>query len=56
MDPTGAGGGTIGTGIAPAPGEQGFTGTPQDGQQQPQGNNQSAQANGQQPPTNEQLQ
>jgi hypothetical protein len=27
MDPTGAGGGTIGTGIAPAPGEQGFSGT-----------------------------
>jgi len=26
-DTTGAGGGTIGTGTAPAPGEQGFTGT-----------------------------
>jgi len=56
MDPTGAGGGTIGTGVAPAPGEQGFTGTPQDGQQQPQANNQPAQTDGQQPPTNEQLQ
>jgi len=31
-DPTGAGGATIGTGQAPIPGEQGFTGTPQDGQ------------------------
>tara|TARA_R100001443_G_scaffold40845_2_gene54245 strand:+ start:3197 stop:5338 length:2142 start_codon:yes stop_codon:yes gene_type:complete len=29
-DPTGAGGGTIGTGQAPIPGEQGFTGVPQD--------------------------
>lgn len=28
-DPTGAGGGTIGTGQAPIPGEQGFTGVPQ---------------------------
>ena len=36
LDPTGAGGGTIGTGVAPTPGEQGFTGTPQDGQQQQQ--------------------
>ena len=36
LDPTGAGGGTIGTGIAPTPGEQGFTGTPQNGQQQQQ--------------------
>ena len=27
QDTTGAGGGTIGTGIAPVPGEQGFTGT-----------------------------
>ena len=31
-DPTGAGGGTIGTGIAPTPNEQGFTGN-----EQPQG-------------------
>jgi len=30
LDPTGAGGGTIGTGQAPVPGEQGFTGN--DGQ------------------------
>ena len=29
-DPTGAGGGTIGTGQAPIPGEQGFTGVPRD--------------------------
>jgi len=59
MDPTGAGGGTIGTGVAPAPGEQGFSGTPQDGQQPPQqqaANNQPAQANGQQPTNPEQLQ
>ena len=28
-DPTGAGGGTIGTGQAPIPGEQGFTGVPE---------------------------
>jgi hypothetical protein len=58
MDPTGAGGGNIGTGIAPAPGEQGFTGTPQNGQQpqQPQTNTQPAQANGGQPPNPEQLQ
>jgi len=40
LDPTGAGGGTIGTGQAPVPGEQGFTGTPQDGQQQEQAINQ----------------
>jgi hypothetical protein len=45
LDPTGAGGGTIGTGIAPTPGEQGFTGTPQDGQQKQQ------EANIQQPQT-----
>ncbi len=45
LDPTGAGGGTIGTGIAPTPGEQGFTGTPQDGQQKQQ------EANSQQPQT-----
>jgi hypothetical protein len=44
MDPTGAGGGTIGTGVAPAPGEQGFTGTPQDGQ----ANTQPNEGNGQQ--------
>ena len=59
LDPTGAGGGTIGTGQAPVPGEQGFTGTPQDGQQQPQqpqANNQPPQTNGGQPPNPEQLQ
>ena len=28
-DPTGAGGGTIGTGVAPGPQEQGFTGNAQ---------------------------
>ena len=60
-DPTGAGGGTIGTGIAPVPGEQGFTGTPQDGQQQQQPkqqatNTQQPQAAGQQPQATEQLQ
>ena len=54
MDPTGAGGGTIGTGVAPAPGEQGFTGTAQDGQQA--GNTQQPQAVGQQPQATEQLQ
>jgi len=42
-DPTGAGGGTIGTGQAPLPQEQGFTGN-----EQPQGTPQQAQAVGQQ--------
>ena len=46
MDPTGAGGGTIGMGQAPVPGEQGFSGN---GQQQ--GTPQQAEAaGGQQPP------
>ena len=54
-DPTGAGGGTIGTGIAPTPGEQGFTGTPQNGQQQ-QPSNQPTEAVGEQPQATEQLQ
>ena len=45
-DPTGAGGATIGTGQAPIPGEQGFTGTPQDGQ----ANTQQTQADGEQQP------
>jgi hypothetical protein len=45
-DPTGAGGGTIGTGQAPIPGEQGFTGTPQDGQ----ANTQQVEGDGQQQP------
>ena len=58
LDPTGAGGGTIGTGIAPTPGEQGFTGTPQNGQQQqqPQPSNQPTEAVGEQPQATEQLQ
>ena len=59
MDPTGAGGATIGTGVAPTPGEQGFTGTPQNGQQQPQqqaANTQQPQADGQQSQATEQLQ
>ncbi|MEK9917817.1 MAG: hypothetical protein VW496_00350 [Pelagibacteraceae bacterium] len=43
MDPTGAGGGTIGTGMAPGPGQQGFTGNAQ-------GNTEQAQAAGQQQP------
>ena len=43
LDPTGAGGGTIGTGQAPVPGEQGFTGN--DGQAGAAAN----QATGQQP-------
>jgi len=55
LDPTGAGGGNIGTGQAPVPGEQGFTGTPQNGQPQ-QASNQQPQADGQQPPINEPLQ
>ena len=47
-DPTGAGGGTIGTGVAPTPGEQGFTGVPQDSGQ---ANTQQAQTVGnKQPP------
>ena len=50
-DPTGAGGGTIGTGQAPVPGEQGFTGgQPNIGQpqQQPQADTQPTQAAGEQ--------
>jgi len=52
-DPTGAGGGTIGTGVAPTPGEQGFTGVPQ---QSGQANNQPTETVGEQPQTTEQLQ
>ena len=52
-DPTGAGGGTIGTGVAPTPGEQGFTGVPQ---QSGQANTQPTETVGEQPQTNEQLQ
>ena len=50
LDPTGAGGGNIGTGQAPVPGEQGFSGN--DGQAGAAAN----QATSEQPPTNEQLQ
>ena len=50
LDPTGAGGGTIGTGVAPAPGEQGFTGN--DGQAGATAN----QAASEQPPTTNPLQ
>ena len=49
MDPTGAGGGNIGTGQAPVPGEQGFSGNGQ-------GTNQQAEAVGQQQPPMGQLQ
>ena len=50
-DPTGSGGGVIGTGQAPIPGEQGFTGARQDGQQpqqqgQPQADTGQPQADG----------
>ena len=47
MDPTGAGGGTIGMGQAPVPGEQGFSGNAQGQQGTPQ---QAEAAGGQQPP------
>jgi hypothetical protein len=50
LDPTGAGGGNIGTGQAPVPNEQGFSGN--DGQAGAAAN----QAASEQPPTNEQLQ
>ena len=50
LDPTGAGGGNIGTGQAPVPGEQGFSGN--DGQAGAAAN----QAANQQPQANEQLQ
>ena len=53
LDPTGAGGSTIGTGQAPVPGEQGFTGVPQ---QSGQANTQPTETVGEQPQTNEQLQ
>jgi len=46
LDPTGAGGGTIGTGQAPVPGEQGFSGNGQ--VQAPQAGGQPPQADGQQ--------
>jgi len=50
LDPTGAGGGNVGTGQAPVPGEQGFSGN--DGQAGAAAN----QAASEQPQTNEQLQ
>ena len=53
LDPTGAGGSTIGTGQAPVPGEQGFTGVPQQGGQ---ANTQPTETVGEQPSVNEQLQ
>ncbi len=53
-DPTGAGGGTIGTGVASTPGEQGFTGNEQ--LQGQQANTQPPQAVGGQPQAMEQLQ
>jgi len=46
MDPTGAGGGNIGMGQAPVPGEQGFSGNAQ--QPQPQADTQQPQAAGEQ--------
>ena len=49
MDPSGAGGGNIGVGQAPVPGEQGFAGNGQ-------GTTQQAEANGQQQPPVGQLQ
>ena len=55
LDPTGAGGGTIGTGQAPIPGEQGFAGRMQGGEQQ-QAGTQPTQNVGQQPEANQQLQ
>ena len=51
-DPTGSGGATIGTGQVPVPGEQGFTGVPQQGGQQQQANTQPTQAVGEQPAPN----
>ena len=47
-DPTGSGGGTIGTGQAPIPGEQGFTGVPRDSGQT--NNQQTQDPSEQQPP------
>jgi len=49
MDPTGAGGGNIGTGQAPTPNEEGFTGNAQGAVEQTEGT-------GEQPPSMEQLQ
>ena len=46
-DPTGSGGGVIGTGQAPIPGEQGFTGVPQ---ASGQANTQQTETDGEQQP------
>ena len=48
-DPTGAGGGTIGTGQAPTPNEPGFTGNAQQPRQQAQGSPPETQGVGQRP-------
>ena len=48
MDMTGAGGATIGTGVAPTPNEQGFTGVPRDSGQA--SNQQTQTPSEQQPP------
>jgi hypothetical protein len=53
MDTAGTGGGTIGTGQAPVPNEQGFTGVPQQGGQT---NTQPTEAVGQQPQINPSVQ
>jgi hypothetical protein len=53
LDPTGAGGANIGIGQAPVPGEQGFTGVPQQGGQ---ANTQPTETVGEQPQVTEQLQ
>ena len=55
LDPTGAGGGNIGTGQAPIPGEQGFAGRVQNGQGQ-QAGVEPTQDIGEQPQAPEQLQ
>ena len=54
QDPTGAGGATIGTGQAPVPGEQGFSGNDQP--TQPTRASQQDQPIAQQPPTMDTLQ
>ena len=55
-DPTGSGGGTIGTGIAPTPEEQGFTGRSQVGEPQFQADPQPTQDVGAPPQTAQHLQ
>jgi hypothetical protein len=51
MDPTGGGGGNIGVGQAPIPGEQGFAGNEQQPQQQQQQPEVPPQAQGMGQPT-----